>query len=134
MQRKPIDFSKCTVCILLAMASLCLYFVGENGEPLPLALAYGMASAGISPLLSAAVGFYPSLLSGDPLSILLSLAQVGLLWLGFFLQDRLRRADFRKSPLFPMFFFGDGVVFIRRVRPLFPVRNPLFVCKKRQRK
>lgn len=129
MQRKPIDFSKCTVCILLTMASLCLYFVGKNGEPLSLALAYGMASAGISPLLSAAVGFYPSLLSGDPLSILLSLAQVGLLWLGFFLQERLRRADFRKSPLFPMFFFAMGLFLFVAFAPFSPYVIPYSFAK-----
>ncbi len=110
MQRKSIDFSKYTVYALLAAASLFLYFIGDNGEPLPLAHAYGMASAGIPPTAAAIIGFYPALFSADPLSILIALAQAFLLWLGFFLQERLRRADFRKSPVFPLFFLTMGLI------------------------
>ena len=105
MRQKSFDFSQCTLYILFAAASLFLFFIGKNGEPLPLALAYAVGSAGISPTVAAAVGFYPALFSGDPLFILITLAQVILLWVGFFLQERLRRADFRKSLFFPLFFF-----------------------------
>ena len=124
MQRKSIDFSKCTIYVLLAAASLFLYFIGDNGEPLPLALAYGMSSAGIPPTVSAIIGFYPSLLSGDPLSVLISLAQAFLLWLGFFLQERLRRADFKKSPVFPQFFLAMGLTLFVTFAPFVPYVTP----------
>ena len=84
MERRTIDFSKCTLYALFAAASLFLYFIGDNGEPLPLALCYGMASANLSPTLSAMIGFYPSVFSGDGLSIFIALAQAFLLWLGLF--------------------------------------------------
>lgn len=124
MQRNSIDFSKCTVYALLAAASLFLYFIGENGEPLPLALAYGMASAGIPPTPSAVIGFYPTLFSGNPLSVLIALGQAFLLWLGFFLQERLRRADFKKSPLFPLFFLSMGLVLFITFSPFTLYASP----------
>ncbi|MBE5747202.1 MAG: hypothetical protein E7352_03385 [Clostridiales bacterium] len=108
MQQRRIDFSKCTIYTLLALASLFLYFIGDNGEPLPLALAYATASVGIPPTVSVIIGFFPALFSGNVLSVLLALAQSILLWFGFFLQERLRRADFKKSPVFPLLFLVLG--------------------------
>lgn len=108
--RQKIDFSKCTLFALLSIASLFLYFIGDNGEPLPFALAYAAASAGTSPLFSVLIGFFPCLFSGEPFSVLLALAQGFLLWLGFFLQDRLRKADFSRSTFFPLFFLALGLV------------------------
>ena len=117
MQRKPIDFSKCTVYALLAAASLFLYFIGDNGEPLPLALTYAMASADVPVLTAAVIGFYPALFSGNLLSILIALTQACLLILGFFLRERLRRTDYKKSPFFPLFFLALGLFFFVAFSP-----------------
>ena len=124
MERRTINFSKCTIYALFAAASLFLYFIGDNGEPLPLALAYAMASANLSPTLSAVVGFYPNLFSGTMPSIFIALAQAFLLWLGFFLQERLRRTDFRKSPVFPLFFLALGLFLFVNFSPFTPYTLP----------
>lgn len=100
--RKKIDFSLLTLYVLFGAASLFLYHVGDNGEPLSLVLAYGMASAGLSPALSVLLGAYPALLSLNPVLILLYVGQAVLIWVGFLLQNKVRRKDFKKSPLFPM--------------------------------
>lgn len=107
--RKKIDFTRLTLYILFGAASLFLYNVGENGEPLSLALVYGMASAGLSPWIAALLGALPSVLSLNPMLILIYVSQNLLLSLGFLLQDKLRRRDFKKSPLFPLIGLGLGL-------------------------
>ncbi|MBQ4053284.1 MAG: hypothetical protein IJD33_02990, partial [Clostridia bacterium] len=129
MQRKPIDFSKCTVYALLAAASLFLYFIGDNGEPLPIALAYAMASADVPILTAATIGFYPALFSGNLLSVLIALTQSCLLILGFFLRERLRRADFKKSPVFPLFFLALGLFFFVAFAPFTLYETPYAFAK-----
>ena len=129
MRQKTIDFSKYTTYFLLALASLFLYFIGDNGEPLPLALAYATATAGIPPTVSAIIGFYPALFSGDPFSVLIALAQAFFLWLGFFLQERLRRADFKKSSLFPLFFLAMGLTLFVSFAPFSPYAIPYAFAK-----
>ena len=81
---------------------LCLAQIGNNAEPFSLALFYGMASAGLSPVLSAL--FY--LLSALPVwkisILLLHLGQAMLLCVGFYMQRRFLKKDFFKTGFLPL--------------------------------
>ncbi len=99
---KKIDFGKVGVALLLALSSLFLSQIGSNFEPFSLALAYALMGTEFSIPLAALLGFFPALLSGNLTVILLYAGQAFLLWLGFFLHNRLYPASPRKTGLFPM--------------------------------
>ena len=60
--RKKIDFFHFFLYTLFALCSLFLRFLGERDEPFALALAYGIASAGLSPLTAAILFALPYLI------------------------------------------------------------------------
>ena len=100
--RKKINFTELCLYLLLAFATLFLFFIGNNGEPFGLALAYATASAGISPLWCATFYLISALPTFETTLFFLYLGQAVLLFLGFILQNRLRKSDFLKSGLLPM--------------------------------
>ncbi len=102
MSKKKIDFVRVGLYLLLALFSLSLYHIGENGESFSLALSYAMMGAGLSLPISAVVGAFPALFSGDVLLILLYIGQAVLLCLGYLLQYRLHPDKPQKTGLFPM--------------------------------
>ncbi len=102
MLRRKINFARCGVYLCFFLAALFLYHVGENGEPLSLALAYAMMGAGFSLPLSALVGFFPALFSGNSTLFFLYLGQAVLLALGYLLQRKLYPSPTAKTGLFPM--------------------------------
>ncbi len=102
MFRRKIDFARCGIYLCFFLAALFLYHVGENGEPLSLALAYAMMGAGFSLPLSALVGFSPALFSGSLTLISLYLGQAALLALGYLLQRNIYSAPTVKTGVFPM--------------------------------
>ena len=51
--KKVINYFHVFLYIVFGVGALFLRYVGANGEPLGLALVYAMASAGLSPVLSA---------------------------------------------------------------------------------
>ena len=57
--RKKLDFSRLFLYILLGLCSLFLRHVGDHDEPFSLALAYGIASAGLSPLIAGIFYVFP---------------------------------------------------------------------------
>ena len=63
--RRKIDFSRLFLYLFLLLSSLFLFYIGDNGEPFPLALSYAMMGAGLSLPLSALIGVFPSLFSGS---------------------------------------------------------------------
>ncbi len=99
---KKINFAACGLYLLFFLFSLFLYFIGDNGEPFPLALAYAMMGAGLSLPLSAAVGVFPVLFSGSLLLFFLYLGQALLLTVGYLLQKKLHPEAPLKTGLFPM--------------------------------
>ncbi len=99
---KKIDFAKLGLTLSFALASLFLSQMGNNFEPFSLALAYALMGAEFSLPLAALIGFFPSLLNGSWTIILLYAGQALLLWLGFFLHNRLYPAAPRTTGLFPM--------------------------------
>ena len=99
--KKRLDRSQFLLHMLFALAMLFLRQVGDNGEPLALALAFAMPFAGLSPVLSPLCLILVALTGGNGREILLSVAQCGLLQLGFYLRSRLPREDKTTAPFFP---------------------------------
>ncbi len=102
MFRKNVNFARWGLYLLLFFCSMFLYFIGNNGEPFSLALAYAMMGAGLSLPVSAAIGALPAAFSGSALLFLLYVGQALLLALGYFLQRRLRPSPNPKTGLLPM--------------------------------
>ncbi len=100
MFRKRFDFQKTGLYLFALLFSFFLYAVGDNGEPFSLSLAYAMMGAGLSLPLSALVGVFPVLFSGNLTLILLYAGQALLLALGFLAQRRLRPSS--KTGIFSM--------------------------------
>lgn len=122
--KRKIPFIQVCFYLFFGVSALFLYYIGDNGEPFSLALAYGMCSAGLSPLLSAVIGFFPCALSLDPLLCLLYLFQSILLWVAFFLQDKFRKRNGRKSILIPTFAFLACMVCFTFGAPFSPYALP----------
>ncbi len=124
MFRKKIDFVKLGVYLLLGLASLFLHHIGDNGEPFSLALSYAMMGSGLSLPLSALVGFFPALLSGNLPTLLLFLGQNALLGLGYLLQGNATGG--RKTGLFPMLALSCSLGLFIGISPFNAYTVPLF--------
>ncbi len=106
--RKQINFSRTFIYIGFALAALCLFFIGDNGEPFSLLLAYAMVGAGLHVLPSVIIGFLPVLLSQNVTLILVYAAQALLIACGYLLHTKqIQRANNKRvAPLFPMLFLS----------------------------
>ncbi len=100
--RKKIDFFRLFLYLLFSLASLCLYFVGNNGEPFPIALTYALLSANTPPIICAVIYILPSLFSSNILLIILYIVQAFLLLCGFFLQRKIHQSIFAKANVISM--------------------------------
>lgn len=100
--RKKLDFAKLFLYLACGAASLFLSQVGDNGEPFSIALFYGMASANLSPVLSALLYLISALPTLDPVLFLLYLLQSVLLCAGFYLQKKFGKNEFLKTGVLPL--------------------------------
>lgn len=100
---KTIDYFRLLIYFLFGCAMLFLRNVGNNAEPLGLALVYGMGIAGLSPVLSAALYFMSSLFIVQGLEIVLCLGQALLMAIGFLIERRLRKSNLQKTWFLPLF-------------------------------
>lgn len=96
--KKVFNYFHVFLYIVFGVGALFLRYVGANGEPLGLALVYAMASAGLSPVLSA----FLYLLSALPdlknlTAFLLSAAQSFLLAISFLLKNRFQKDGTSKT-------------------------------------
>ena len=107
--RKSFDLPRFFLYLFLLLLSVCLYFLGNNGEPFPLALAFAMCIAGLSPLSSALVGFLPSIFSLNWSVVLICLGQALLLALGFLAEKRLHPSEKRKTGFVPYLTLAVGL-------------------------
>lgn len=98
--RKKIDFTRLFLLFCFALASLCLFFVLDNGEPFPVLLCYAMLAADLPTLPCAVVGFFPCLFSQNATLVLTYAAQITLIVIGFLLHNKYTK---RRAPLFPLF-------------------------------
>ncbi len=116
-QRKKINFLHCGLYLLFFACALFLYYIGNNGEPFSLALAYAMMGAGLSLPVSVAVGVFPALFSGNFFLLFLYLGQALLLLFGFLLQRRFFPSSPQKTGLFPMLFLSISMGLFVAVAP-----------------
>ena len=94
--RKKIDFAKVFLYLFCGVGMVCLAQIGNNAEPFSLPLFYGMASAGLSPILSAFFYLLSALPSWNLTVILLYAGQAVLVSIGFYVQRKLKKTDFFK--------------------------------------
>ncbi len=99
---KKIDFVRWGCYLGFALSALFLYFIGDNGEPFSIALAYAMMGAGFALPTSAIIGAFPALFGGDLTLLLLYVGQALLLLFGYLLQGKLYPERTRATGLFPM--------------------------------
>ncbi len=124
MRRRKIDFPLLFLYLFFFAASFFLYHIGDNGEPFSLALSYAMMGAGLSLPLSALVGFFPALFSGNILLILLYLGQAVLIAFGYFFGHKLHPDEPIKTGLFPMLFLSVSLGLFVGFAPFNPYLLP----------
>ncbi len=98
---KQTDYKQVIIYALFAFALACLQYVGDNAEPLGLALVFAMNTAGLSPLVSALSYFGVSLLYAREWSIVLCVGQAALTCFGGYIGRRLKGNGARNAWLFP---------------------------------
>ncbi len=98
---KRIDLAQIALYLLFGAGMLFLRFVGNSFEPFSLALAYALPYAGASPLATAVGFFLSSCLGQGIFEVLLAAAQAGLLFLSFYLREKLRANEKIKTGVFP---------------------------------
>ena len=102
MVKKQTDFAHIFLYVLFGTALLFLRYVGDNGEPLPLALVYAMGAAGLSTGVGALSFFLISLLGASLEQTLLAFGQAFLLWVGFSLKKRLQASGGKQNAFLPL--------------------------------
>ncbi len=122
--RKHTDYFRILLYLLFGAALLFLRFVGDNGEPVGLALVYAMSRAGLSPYISAPLYFLTSLINGNGKEILLYALQAALLMLGFFLREKLRKANAVGAGVPPLFCLAVGLAAFAAFAPFTPYALP----------
>ena len=80
----------------------CLTQIGNNAEPFSIALFYGMASAGLSPIWSAICYLLTALPMGSFPLLILYVGQAALLCFGFYINRRHKKRDFFKTGFLPL--------------------------------
>ncbi|MBR2442497.1 MAG: SpoIIE family protein phosphatase [Clostridia bacterium] len=100
--RKKIDFPKLFLYIVCGLCSVFLSQIGDTFEPFSLPLFFGMASAGLSPVLSAILYLVSGTLAWDLPIALLYFGQAVLLCVGFYLQRRYKQTAFLKTGVIPL--------------------------------
>ena len=86
--RKEFNFSHLLLYFLFACAQFCLFHIGDNAEPVGLALAYATANAGLSPALSFLLYLLPAIPFSNVKTVFIYIAQGALLSGGFYLQRK----------------------------------------------
>ncbi len=104
--RKTVDHFRILIYALCTLGMLFLERVGNNREPLSLALAYAMGIAGLSPYVSAFLYFVSGIIQPNLVTVLLHAGQALSLSLGFFTRSRLQN---RKNPLLPLVALSLGL-------------------------
>lgn len=100
--KKQTDYSRILLYFLFGAALLFLRYVGDNNEPLPLALVYAMGTSGLSPLVGALIFWLVSLTGATSTQLLLSAGQAVLLALGFYVEKRLQKSGTNKTSFLPL--------------------------------
>lgn len=100
--RKQISIPHLALYTLLFLASLFLFFIGENGEPFSLLLSFAAIGSGVSIFPALLVGVLPVFCSQNPLLILLYVGQAVLIGLGWTIHNQTTKEGLQKSRLLPL--------------------------------
>lgn len=98
---KRTDYHRVMIYFAFTFALACLQFVGDNAEPLGLALVFAMNGAGLSPLVSAFAYLGVSLLHAREWAIVVCLGQAALMCLGGYVGQRLKVRRARNAWFLP---------------------------------
>ena len=101
--RKKMNFARFFLYLACGVGMFCLAQIGNNAEPFAIALFYGMASAGLSPIWSAFFYLLTPLTSWNLTVFLLHAGQAFLLCIGFYLNRKHAKKDFFKTGFLPLF-------------------------------
>ena len=99
--RKRTDVLQISLYLLYCAGMLFLRFVGKHFEPFPLALAYALPYAGVSPIPVALAFFLSSCFGQGIYEVLLAFGQAVLLSLAFILHNKLHYVSKRKTGFLP---------------------------------
>ena len=99
------DFSKLLLYLACGFCGIFLSQIGNTYEPFSLALFFGMASAGLSPVLSALLYLLSGMLAWSIPVFLLYIGQAVLLCAGFYLLVYPSKRCAQKMMLAPVRFF-----------------------------
>lgn len=121
--RRKIHFPLVFLYLAFFVASVCLYFLLDNGEPFPILLFYAMANAGLSLFPSAIIGVLPSLLSRDWTLVLVYALQAVLLVFGFALRKKCNKSQ--NNPFFPLLFLSIALAIFVLASPFEAYALPL---------
>ena len=100
---KKSDTRTIALYFLFLLSAFLFYGVGDNHEPLHLALAYATTTVGVSPLFSSLVYVLPFLFSGNFMVIALALGQAVLLYIGWSIHIHGYKRPPDKAGFFPFF-------------------------------
>lgn len=121
--RRKIHFPLVFLYLAFFVASVCLYFLLDNGEPFPILLSYAMANAGLSLFPSAIIGVLPSLLSRNWTLVLVYALQAVLLVFGFALRKKCNKSH--SNPFFPLLFLSIALAIFVLASPFEAYALPL---------
>lgn len=121
--RRKIHFPLVFLYLAFFVASVCLYFLLDNGEPFPILLSYAMANAGLSLFPSAIIGVLPSLLSRNWTLVLVYALQAVLLVFGFALRKKCKKSQ--SNPFFPLLFLSLSLAIFVLASPFEAYALPL---------
>lgn len=122
---KKTDLTRILLYFLFGAAASFLRYVGDNAEPLALALVYALPNAGLSPVVAACTYFFVAVFHFDLTDILLAAAQGLLLVGGFFIRSRYEKAGSTRGGVFPLLALSLALGGFVAFAPFTPYAPPL---------
>lgn len=122
--KEPVDKLRVLLYFLFFGATLLLRFVGDNGEPVALALVYALATAGLSPYPCALFYALTAFVQWDLIQFLVYALQAVLLVLGCLFRARLKRAEARAAELPALLALALGLAAFVALAPFQPYALP----------
>lgn len=125
MQTKRLDFTSLALHIPTAIALFSLSHVGDNGEPLALAFLFALGATGVSVFAPALIYAFSGAFLQNPTFALLYGGQALLLWVAFFLKNKLLSPDPRKGNFLPYALFAVSLALYVFLAPFAPYPLPV---------
>ncbi|MBQ8308607.1 MAG: SpoIIE family protein phosphatase [Clostridia bacterium] len=122
--KKTTDYFRVLLYFLFGAALLFLRYIGDNAEPIGLALVYAMNAAGLSPFVSSLSFFLVSLPQSEFSQILLSAGQALVLAVSFLIERRLRKTTAKRTWFLPLFCLSLSLGRFVAFAPFTPYKLP----------